>query len=94
MYRGRPQLNIYPGDSPKMWQVAVDKLAKMRELGVIEKSWSEGSSAPVIVTKQDKTCRFCVDYRALNQVTKKYACPSQNVDSILDKLRGILLRLT
>ena len=37
--------------SPKMWQVAVDEVAKMRELGVIEKSWSEWSSAPVIVTK-------------------------------------------
>ena len=59
----------------------------MRELGVIEKSWSEWSSAPVIVTKQEKTYRFCVDYRALNRVTKKDAYPSQNLDSILDKLR-------
>ena len=73
--------------SPKMWQVAVDEVAKMRELGVIEKSWSEWSSAPVIVTKQDKTYRFCVDYRALNRVTKKDAYPSQNLDRILDKLR-------
>ena len=70
-----------------MWQVAVDEVAKMRKLGVIEKSWSEWSSVPVIVTKQDKTYRFGVDYRALNRVTKKDAYPSQNLDSILDKLR-------
>ena len=80
--------------SPKMWQVAVDEVAKMRESGVIEKSWSEWSSAPVIVTKQDKTYRFCVDYRALNRVTKEdvqartWTASYTNFDSC-----GISLRL-
>ncbi|CAB0042127.1 unnamed protein product [Trichogramma brassicae] len=39
--------------------------------GVIERSASAWSSAPVIVKKADGSDRFCIDYRDLNKVTKK-----------------------
>uniref|UniRef100_A0ABD2XPG2 Uncharacterized protein n=1 Tax=Trichogramma kaykai TaxID=54128 RepID=A0ABD2XPG2_9HYME len=55
--------------------------------GVIERSASAWSSAPVIVKKADGSNRFCIDYRDLNKVTKKDAYPVPNIDHILDKLR-------
>lgn len=57
-------------------------------LGVIEPSISEWASAPVLVRKKDSTLRWCVDYRALNKVTKKDVFPLPLVDECLDTLTG------
>ena len=37
----------------------------------------------VLVEKKDDTKRFCVDFRALNRVTKKYARALPVIDDIL-----------
>ncbi|CAB0031216.1 unnamed protein product [Trichogramma brassicae] len=73
--------------SPKMLEVAHAEVDKMLADGVIERSASAWSSAPVIVKKADGSNRFCIDYRDLNKVTKKDAYPVPNMDHILDKLR-------
>lgn len=73
--------------SPKMLEIAREEVDKMLAQDVIERSYSSWSSAPVIVRKHDGGHRFCVDFRDLNRVTKKDAYPTQNMDSILDKLR-------
>ena len=43
----------------------------------------------VLVTKKDGTTRFCVDYRKLNDVTRKDAYPLPRIDDTLDALRGL-----
>ena len=49
-------------------QVEVDTMLKQ---GVIESSASAGSSPIVMVKKKDASTRFCVDYRLLNDLTRK-----------------------
>ncbi len=39
-----------------------------------------------IVTKKDGTTRFCVDYRKLNDVTRKDAYPLPHIDDTLGAL--------
>jgi hypothetical protein len=59
---------------------------KMLEKGIIESSKSPWSAPIVLVTKKDGSPRFCVDYRALNSVTKRAAYPLPRVDECLEAL--------
>jgi hypothetical protein len=62
-------------------QAAYDDVrAHLRQLlnaGIIQPSHSPWASNVVLVRKKDKTLRLCVDYRQLNNITKKdsYALP-------------------
>ncbi len=46
------------------------ELEVMREMGVIEPSFSEWSSPIILVQKKDSTLRFCLDFRKVNGVSK------------------------
>ena len=63
-------------------------LDKMLKAGVIQESTSEWASAPVLIRKRDGTVRWCIDYRALNEVTVKDNFPLPLVDDCLDTLSG------
>ena len=63
-------------------------LDEMLQTGVIEPSNSPWSSPVCMVKKKDDTYRFCIDYRRLNDVTKKDAFPVPDVKDALDSLRG------
>lgn len=63
-------------------------IEEMKEQGVIEESQSPWVSPAVLVKKKDGTIRFCVDYRRLNDVTKKNSYPLPRIDDILDQLAG------
>ena len=65
-----------------------EMLRDMLEKNAIEHSDSPWSSPIVLVKKKDGTTRFCVDYRKVNEVTRKDAYPLPRVDDTLDTLAG------
>ena len=65
-----------------------EKVAEMFRSDVIEPSNSPWSARALIVQKKDGTARFCVDYRALNAVTKTDAFPLPNINDTLNDLSG------
>ena len=68
--------------------VAEQEVQLMLENGIIEPSISTWSSQIVLVEKKDHSMRFCVDYRALNEVTKKDSYPLPRIDDCFDALTG------
>jgi hypothetical protein len=67
---------------------ATEMLEDMRRRRVIEESDSPWSSPVVLVWKKNGDLRFCVDYRKLNDVTKKDCFPLPRIDNALDTLAG------
>ena len=63
-------------------------LKDMMEKKVISPSKSPWASPVVLVTKKDGSTRFCIDYRKVNEVTRKDAYPIPRVDDTLDTLAG------
>ncbi|KRY42307.1 Retrovirus-related Pol polyprotein from transposon opus [Trichinella spiralis] len=61
-------------------------LNKMLRRDVVELSSSPCASLIVLVKKEDGSCRFCVDYRLLNNVTRKDAHPLPRIDDTLHAL--------
>ena len=58
----------------------------MQKNNVIKPSESPWASPVVLVRKRDGTLRFCVDYRALNSVTKLDVFPLPRINDLLDQL--------
>ncbi|POM62689.1 Gag-pol fusion protein [Phytophthora palmivora] len=71
-----------------------DNVAKMLDAGVIEESNGAWGFPVVLVRKKDGEVRFCVDYRALNKITKKDVYPLPRIDETLEALGGALLFTT
>ena len=63
-------------------------LKRMETEGVIQPSSSPWASPIVLVRKRDGSHRFCVDYRALNSVTKPDTFPLPRINDLLDQLGG------
>ena len=69
-------------------EVVESNMRDMIEDGVIQPSESPWASPVVLVKKKDGTCRFCIDYRRLNEVTIKDAYPLPRIEDNLDCLTG------
>ena len=54
--------------------------------GVVRPSSSPWASRVILVQKKDGAKRFVIDFRALNDCTKKDAYPLPDIRDILDKL--------
>ena len=63
-----------------------DQLEILLKQEIIEPAQSEWSSNVVLVKKKDQTWRFCIDYRQVNQISKKDSFPLPRIDSCLDAL--------
>ena len=68
-------------------EVQQDITAK-EDAGIVKKSTFPWAFPIVVVRKQDSTARICVDYRRINDVTKKDAHPLSSIDDVFDALRG------
>ena len=79
----QPARHIYPHRRDEVRKILDEMLEK-----VVEPSKSPWASPIVLVQKKDGTTRFCVDYRKLNNVTRKDAYPLRRIDTTLDTLAG------
>ena len=72
---------------PLMLKREIEKQVELfLKLGIIRKSHSPWASPIVPVRKKDGSLRICVDYRALNKITKKNAYPLPRPDELLDQI--------
>ena len=65
-----------------------EMVREMLDQQVIIPSKSPWASPVVLVRKKDGALRFCVDYRKLNQVTKRDEFPLPRIDDTLELLSG------
>ena len=69
-------------------------LKKMLDYEVIQPSTSEWSSPLVLIRKRNGDIRWCIDFRAVNAVTKKDAYPLPLIKQCLDSLTGVVFMST
>ena len=68
--------------------VVKDMIDGMLQQGIIEPSEGAWASPVVLARKKDGSFRFCVDFRRVNDVTKKDVHPLPRIDDALDSLAG------
>ena len=73
---------IYP-TSDSQWVSPVQVIPKKISLTVIKNEKDE-----LIPTRVQNSWRVCIDYRRLNQVTRKYHFPLPFIDQMLERLAG------
>ncbi|KAE8974995.1 hypothetical protein PR001_g25837, partial [Phytophthora rubi] len=71
-----------------------DNVTKMLQAGVIEEGNGAWGFPVVLVRKKDGEVRFCIDYRALNKITKRDVYPLPRIDETLEALGGARLFTT
>ena len=73
---------------PPSWIEEIDKqIEEMLKNGICRKSNSPWSSQVLLVRKKDGTMRFVIDYRKLNDSTKRDEYPMPNVKDLIDDLK-------
>eukprot|EP00873_Tetraselmis_striata_P038562 jgi/Tetstr1/458826/TSEL_045209.t1 len=74
--------------SPAELQEVRSQLEELLAEGWIRPSKSNYGAPILFVRKKDGTLRMCVDYRKLNDLTKKDRTPLPRIDELLDSLHG------
>ncbi|KAL7292652.1 hypothetical protein TKK_0013778 [Trichogramma kaykai] len=87
--QGHPPIRQHPRRiAQKLLKAAHEEVDRLIREDIIEESDSPWCNCPVIVPKSNGKIRFCIDFRKINQITKKDAYPMHHMDSILDNLRN------
>src|SRR5881275_1828714 len=73
--------------APKENDFIKNEINEMLEQDLIQPSTSPWSFPVVVVKKKNGKFRFCVNYKPLNDVTKKDNYPLPRIDEILDSLK-------
>lgn len=77
-------VKLKPYRTPMHKREIVDKaIDEMLGANIISRSHSPWSFPIVVVDKKDGSKRFCVDFRALNRITKKISYPLPLIDDLL-----------
>ena len=78
-----------------LYRLSEIELAALRDFieeytakGFIRPSKSPAGAPILFVKKKDQSLRLCVDYRALNKISKKDRYPLPRIDDMLDRLRN------
>ena len=86
---GAAPIKVRPRRFPPGWEKEIEsQVQEMMENNICKPSKSPWASNVVLVRKRDGTLRLAIDYRKLNDVTKKDAYSLPDIQSILDKLKG------
>ena len=72
--------------APKENEFIKNEIEDMLEQGLIKPSTSPWSFPVVVVRKKNGKFCFCVNYKPLNDITKKDTYPLPRIDEILDSL--------
>ncbi|GBN83957.1 Retrovirus-related Pol polyprotein from transposon 297 [Araneus ventricosus] len=84
-----PPIKQYPRRLPLARKEDAEHLVKeIVDNGIIEESSGPWASPILLVKKKDGSTRFCVDYRKLNEITKKDSYSLPRIDDTLDALNG------
>ena len=84
--QGHPPIRKRPYRVPKKEEYWLqNEIRQMQRDQIVRRSRSPWAAPVVLVPKKDGTIRFCVDYRALNAITKKIY-PLPRIEDILDRL--------
>lgn len=83
-----PVTERYRRIPPNMYQEVQQHLQELLQKGVIRPSESNYASPIVLVRKKSGALRMCVDYRKLNQKTKRDQYPLPRIEESLEALRG------
>jgi len=73
---------------PAVFEEVREHLKEMVKIGAIRESKTPWTSNVVIVRKKDGTIRFCIDYRKLNNRTKKDNYAKPRIEDTLHLLSG------
>ena len=74
--------------SPEIEAEVSKQIDEMLENGIIRPSSSSWASRVILVKKKNGTHRFAVDYRDLNDVTKRDAYPMPDPRDVFDRMGG------
>lgn len=86
---GHPPVRVKPYRvSPTERNVIKVEVEKMLRAGIIKPSTSPWASPVVLVPKPDGSVRFAIDFRKLNNITRKETYPMPNIQDYLDVLKG------
>ena len=85
---GRPVKQRAYRVSPKEDEFIKKEVEKLLDMKIIKPSKSPWASPVVLAGKKDGTLRFCVNYKALNDVTVKDSYPQPIIEDLLNQVAG------
>ena len=83
--KGLPDQKIYPPGAEEL-ETVQEYIQTNQDRGWIREAFTDGGSPIIFVKKKDGSLRLCVDYRVLNEVTKKDRYPLPLIGEALDRL--------